>query len=358
MRIMVTSLFIAIFITMFIISLTVSVQSSPSSQPPPVSVNHNNFDNDINLSGDAHAVKDRVSLTRPSQFSSGLLLRNTSITFSSASANTTANTTGTSLSVEFSFSISPAAASDDGGSGFVLILFPGDFENVFSANYSFGISKEYSKNYVAVEFDTSQDDEFNDPNANHVGIDVGSLISVAIANVSDSDIVLNNGEKLKAWVDYVASSKNLEVRLCKSSEDRPNDPIVSHKIDLAKLWGNEPVFVGLSASNDADSVQVVSVYTWKVVSSGDVAERQGARNVPAEEEKGSFGTLSVLAEVIFGTVCVALVAFVVLFLWAIFFQKHEEEQSFALGKRENLEYERIDVAVDKQSTEEIERLNS
>ncbi|MED6219612.1 hypothetical protein PIB30_037416 [Stylosanthes scabra] len=353
---MVTSLFITIFL--FLATLTVSAQSSPSSQPSTLSVNDNNFDKDINLSGDAHAFADGVSLTRPSQYSSGILLRNSSVTFSSAAANTTAdNSTGTSLSIEFSFSISPAEVSEDSGTGFVVILIPGDFDDVFSANDSFGISQQYGKNYVAVEFDTSKDDEFNDPNANHVGIDVGSLISVAIANVSDSDIVLNNGEKLHAWVDYVASSKNLEVRLCKSGENRPMDPIVSHEMDFAKMWGNEPVFVGLSASNDADSVQVVRVYTWKVVSYGHVAEEsEGGEG--DEGEKGSFGTLSVLAEVIFGTVCVALIAFVVLFMWAIFFQKHEEESSFALGKMGgNREYERIDVAVDKQNHEEVQRLN-
>ncbi|MED6181752.1 hypothetical protein PIB30_022352 [Stylosanthes scabra] len=357
---MVTSLFITIFL-----ALTVSVQSSPSSELSSLSVNDNKFDKDINLSGDAHAFADGVSLTRPSQYSSGILLRNTSITFSSTTANTTDNnTTGTSLSIEFSFSISPAEVSDDSGTGFVVILIPGDFDDVFSANDSFGISQQYDKNYVAVEFDTSKDDEFNDPNANHVGIDVGSLISVAIANVSDSDIVLNNGEKLQAWIDYVANSKNLEVRLCKTGENRPKDPIVSHEMDFAKMWGNEPVFVGLSASNDADSVQVVRVYTWKVFSYGYVAEESEGGETEneggdGEGGKGSFGTLSVLAEVIFGTVCVALIAFVVLFTWAIFFQKHEEESSFALGKMGGNRdtYERIDVSVDKQNHEEYERLS-
>ncbi|KAL2990906.1 hypothetical protein AAZX31_11G229600 [Glycine max] len=310
-------------------SLILLVQpSSSSTQQPP------NLDPDnIYLLGDAHVVSaaadngdSHVRLTRPTPSSSGILRRREPLAFSDP----------TSLSTEFSFSVS--------GHGLLLVL-------AAAGNVS---------NYVGVEFDTSKDDNAGDPNANHVSIDVGSHVSVAIANVSDLDLVLNNGEKLQAWVDYEASSKVLEVRLSKWGEQKPSDPIVSHDIDFSKIWGKNPVIAALSSSNGAHSVQVVSVYSWRV-SLKKVSN--GLHSLPADphsnnnnnkfedEHKKSVCPLTVLAWVIFGTGCVALVTFVVLFMWVIFFQKGEEESLVKIPDHpsSDVRYERIDVAVDKNA---------
>ncbi|XP_027335225.1 L-type lectin-domain containing receptor kinase VIII.2-like [Abrus precatorius] len=314
-------------------SLILLVQTSSSSHI---------FDPDINLFGDAHAIVSdgttRVALTRPSPSSSGLLLRRKSFPFSHH----------TSFSTHFSFSVSPAA-----GDGLILVLVPGDFSGAFRGNDSFGVSLD--SKYVAVEFDTSKDDNVGDVNANHVGIDVGSLVSVAVANVSSVNLVLNSGEKLNAWVDYEGRSKVLEVRLSKWGEPRSSLPIVSHSIDLFEIWGRNTVFVGISSSNGANSVQVVSVYSWKF-SLGKISS--SLHSLPADprnfsdhgvnDEKNKFCTLTVLARVIFGTGCVALVTFMVLFMWVIFFQRREEESLVKIPGHP-VRYERIDVAVEKNA---------
>lgn len=209
-------------------------------------------------------------------------------------------------------------------------------------------------------------------NANHVGIDVGSLISVAVANVSESNLVLNNGEKLKAWVDYEAGSQRLEVRLNKLNEPKSINPIVSHTIDLFKIWGSEPVFMGLSSSNDANSVQVVRVYSWKVslkkvpnsLHSEPVNPEEHEQGQEQEQEqeqakldaKRKYRPLTFLAGLIFGSVCVVLVTFVVLFMWVIFFHKREEESLAKLPEHpSDVRYERIDVAVDKNAEDHEEQ---
>ncbi|BAT97159.1 hypothetical protein VIGAN_09052700 [Vigna angularis var. angularis] len=115
--------------------------------------------NSIDLFGDAHIVTNNdaaphVHLTNPSLSSSGLLRVPEPLVFVDAT---------TTLSTEFSFSIS--------GNG--------------------------------------------DPNSSHVGIDVGSHLSLAVANASYVGLVLNNGEKLNAWVDYEGGPKVMEVRLSK-----------------------------------------------------------------------------------------------------------------------------------------------
>ncbi|XP_019424965.1 PREDICTED: L-type lectin-domain containing receptor kinase VIII.2-like isoform X2 [Lupinus angustifolius] len=321
--------FFTITISLLILLLQVQPSSTQSLTGNP------NFDADIDLFGDAKVVVgeqesgSHVKLSRSSSSSSGLLLRRNPIKFVGP----------TSFSTNFSFSISP-----DAGDGVVFVLVPGerDFSSKFSVNDSFGVFVD--ENYVAVEFDTSKDDNVNDLNANHVGIDVGSIVSVAVANVSSINLVLNSGENLNAWVDYESGSKNLQVWLSKEGESRPKNVIVSHNIDLFKIWGDQNVFLGItSSSNHANSKQVVSVYSWKL----------SLKNV---DQKNSFCTLRLLAGVIFGTGCVSMVTYVVLFMWVIFFQSHEEESlskihDYQLGE---VRYERIDVAVDKNKTEDDE----
>ncbi|XP_022631955.1 uncharacterized protein LOC111240695 [Vigna radiata var. radiata] len=130
----------------------------------------------IDLFGDAHVVTNNdaaphVRLTIPSLFSSGLLRVPEPLLFVDAT---------TTLSTEFSFSIF------GNGDGILFVL------TVASTNGS----------------DT-----------------------LAVANASYVGLVLINGEKLNAWVDYEGGPKVMEVRLSKWGEQMPSDPIVSHKID-------------------------------------------------------------------------------------------------------------------------------
>ncbi|XWS28649.1 hypothetical protein CRYUN_Cryun25bG0089100 [Craigia yunnanensis] len=120
--------------------------------------------------------------------------------------------------------------------------------SISSFRISFGLDKSKS-DVVAVEFDTFKDANYGDLNENHVGIDMGSLVSVKVRNLSFVNLVLNNGEKLHSWIDYEASSKSLEIRWSQSNSTRPNDQLLSYSVNLSKLWNDEEVFVGLSSSN-------------------------------------------------------------------------------------------------------------
>ncbi|KAF1881970.1 hypothetical protein Lal_00038614 [Lupinus albus] len=327
------SLFFIIIVSFFILLLQVQPSSTHSLTGNP------NFDAEIDLFGDATVVVgdqeeesgSHVKLTRSSSSSSsGLLLRKNPIKFAGP----------TSFSTNFSFSISP-----DAGDGVVFVLLPGerDFSSKFSENDSFGVFVD--ENYLAVEFDTWKDDNVNDLNANHVGIDVGSLVSVAVANVSSINLVLNSGEKLNAWVDYEYGSKNLQVRLSKEGESRPENAIVSYNIDLFKIWGHQNVFLGItSSSNHANSKQVVSVYSWKFSfrNVSNTLHSQPTNPNKNVDQKSSFCTLRLLAGVIFGTGCVSM--------------RHEEESLSKIHdhKLREIKYERIDVAAEKNNTKDDE----
>ena len=111
---------------------------------------------------------------------------------------------------------------------------------------------------VGVEFDTWQNGENGDPNANHVGIDVnGSLKSVATGIPSGS---LENGQVWTGWVDYDGASHLLEVR---ASDDgmRPDAALVSANVDIPATVGEDLGYFGLTSASGLAS-QTIDVLSW------------------------------------------------------------------------------------------------
>lgn len=235
-------------VSALLFSLAILLAPPISSLPLKALVPRSDFDGGIELLGNASVSSDgsSVHITRPSAPSSGLLIRSVPLRFS----------TPMSFSTDFTFSISAGA-----GDGLALVLFSKDSASTLGSS-SFGLSREDNR-FVGVEFDTSMDENVGDLNANHVGIDLGSFVSVSASNASSMNLVLNSGEKLKSWVDYDASSKRLEVRLSRFGKPRPYIPIVAHLVDLSKRWNDEDdVLIGLSSSN-GNSVQTTTIHSWR-----------------------------------------------------------------------------------------------
>lgn len=331
-------------------SLTLTLIARPISSSSLQALNNNpNFDSEIALFGDAEAVDagSYVNLTRASISSSGLLLRSKPFKLVDANLSNPA-----SFSSDFTFSITPG-----NGDGLVLVLVPSDFSSTFSGKGPFGLDGE--NQFLGIEFDTEMNQNVNDLNANHIGVDVGSFVSVTVGNVSSLNLVLNSGEKLKSWIDYDASSKRLEIRLSKLGEPRPYNPITAHYIDLLGMWKDEDVYVGISSSNsNGSSSQISSVYSWTFK----------LRNVPKmhsfpvnprgylDEHGENSGVhkrmacpLSILAGIIFMTGCGALVSFVVLFLWAIIANRHTVFPAEFPVKPTDFRYEKISVVVEEDA---------
>ncbi|KAK0588670.1 hypothetical protein LWI29_003957 [Acer saccharum] len=101
----------------------------------------------------------------------------------------------------FSFSM-----SNKSGDGLAFFMVPKGYRFTDVGKSSFGLSKMGLHNtkfrVVVVEFDTSLDIEYGDLNGNHVGIDVDSLLSVKLCNISSENMFLNSGKKLDSWIDY------------------------------------------------------------------------------------------------------------------------------------------------------------
>ncbi|XP_039004429.1 L-type lectin-domain containing receptor kinase VIII.1-like [Hibiscus syriacus] len=220
-----------------------------TAKPIPIFAleNNPNFDPNISLFGDARVDNGTatVYLTRRHAPSSGLLLLDKPFRFVEES------NVGKpmSFSTEFSFSLSPGDADD-----LALVFVSGGFHNRFNDQGSFGVFGENL--FLGIEF-----------NENRVGIDVGSLESVKVCDLLSLNLVLNNGEPLKSWVDYDSASKILQIRLSKSDEKRPFDPILAYRVDLLEMWGDKDVYVGIISSNidefNSHGSSSSNVYSWR-----------------------------------------------------------------------------------------------
>ncbi|KAF2296200.1 hypothetical protein GH714_036705 [Hevea brasiliensis] len=105
-----------------------------------------------------------------------------------------------------------------------LIMGTYNFASKFLGQFPFEVSSE--KGYLDIEFGASMDGNVGD------------------CNTSDVFVSVKSGVKLKAWINYDASSKRLEVRLSKLRDKRP------YSIDLSNMWEVSDVYAALGSRND------------------------------------------------------------------------------------------------------------
>ena len=189
----------------------------------------------LQLNGTA-AVATNVSnqhvlrLTTPAPDESGTAFSTSSIPLSG----------NTSFSTAFSFQMTDGGGIQDpdpngppGADGIVFAV-----QNVTNTFGGIGVGLGFAglSPSLGIEFDTWDDSAaagfpgVNDPNGNHVGIDVnGNVDSVQTANNLPG--FLNNGKVWYSWIDYNGATDDLQVRLS-SVNARPADPILDQAFDL------------------------------------------------------------------------------------------------------------------------------
>lgn len=100
-------------------------------------------------------------------------------------------------------------------------------------------------NSLAVEFDTFENDDYstNDPNDNHIGININGSVDSVTTYTPGFD--LNSGNKLFAWIDYDGSTNLLEVYI-NTTSTKPASPQLTYTVDLHDLVG-DTAFIGFTA---------------------------------------------------------------------------------------------------------------
>ncbi|KAG6548897.1 hypothetical protein Mapa_009660 [Marchantia paleacea] len=165
-----------------------------------------------------------------------------------------------SFSTSFTFTIKAENLSLGGdGLAFVLAADP-DFEG--DAEGQFGIFKAAAapSSTVAVEFDTFMNKELMDQDANHVGVDVDSALSLVSASASDLSIYLNGGVPVTAWIDYSSQERKIEVRIS-TAITKPSKPLIQGSIDMSLVLRSK-MWVGFSAATNMAAHQSHEISSW------------------------------------------------------------------------------------------------
>ncbi|XP_010905330.1 L-type lectin-domain containing receptor kinase IX.1 isoform X2 [Elaeis guineensis] len=123
------------------------------------------------------------------------------------------------------------------------------------------------KRIVAVEFDTFKNPEYNDSSANHIGIDINRIVSVAHRDLNTS---IRDGFKLDASISYNSSTENLTVFLSNSSDPKRNWSL-SYGVNLRDCLP-EKVAVGFSAAT-GNETETHKILSWDF-SSTDLSRRR------------------------------------------------------------------------------------
>ncbi|KAK1404962.1 Clade XIV lectin receptor kinase [Heracleum sosnowskyi] len=239
---------------------------------PLISAQNTNFNfpsfdspESISFLGDSYLRNGVIGLTKqlndlPSS-SSGTIIYDHPIEFSNQEFTHIA-----SFSTRFSFSITNVHPSSF-GDGLAFFISP-DNQTLGSPGGYLGLvnSTLLTKNkFVAVEFDTRLDLHFNDPNENHVGLDIDSLNSIKTADVFSVGIDLKGGNLITAWIDYKNAEKSLKVFLSYSST-KPLEPLLVVDVDLSEYL-REFKYVGFSASTEG-STEIHLLENWSFLTCG------------------------------------------------------------------------------------------
>lgn len=275
---------------------------------PTFALQSPNFDLDTVLSGDAELINGSINLIRPINSSKhGAIQSKNRIKF--------IHSDPLSVSTDFTFSIK--------GNGSSLCF---EIKKVLS------IGKD-----VRIRF-----------KGNHVGVEVGDEVE-KFATFSE---FFDGGEKFRCWVDYEASSKQIEVRVGEFGDERPDVPVVMFFVDLVEMWDDEEVIVRLSSSGSGNVRESVSVYSWRFRVRGvpkglhsRPMNPEGVINGHFEQENGEKKGSCHLSVVAVG--CAALVAVVLLSFWEMFVKRYDSvtpaENNVNLV---DFNYQKIGVEVD------------
>ncbi|EFJ34351.1 hypothetical protein SELMODRAFT_82090, partial [Selaginella moellendorffii] len=176
-----------------------------------------------------------------------------------------------SFDTTFSFVIqsSSSSTSHETGGGLAFIIAPDEMTvgrdagylgmlNDACVHHRRGNSSEGRRPVIAVEFDTFKDDEFGDPNDNHVGLNLGSVISNETADLSNAGVFLRNGSSVTARISYDSSIQHLQQDSL--LDDDQVLPLISTPVDLSSFL-KEYMFVGFTASTGAEALSH-SILSW------------------------------------------------------------------------------------------------
>ncbi|XP_023768842.1 L-type lectin-domain containing receptor kinase VII.1 [Lactuca sativa] len=157
------------------------------------------------------------------------------------------------------------------GHGLVFLFTPvTGIQNTAAAQnlglFSRGVDGNSSNHVFGVEFDVFRNQEFEDINENHVGIDVNSLTSVNSTDAGyyeDQDgifrrLQLNNGRNYQVWIDY--KDFMINVTMAPVGIKKPTRCLICVPLNLSDVFEDE-MYVGFTAAT-GQLIQSHKILSW------------------------------------------------------------------------------------------------
>ncbi|PSR89465.1 Legume lectin domain protein [Actinidia chinensis var. chinensis] len=268
----------------------------------------------ITLVGDAQVESTVLRLTNDSnQFSFGRAFLRSRIQM-----RPTSNLTAiSSFSTSFVFSIVPEISTSP-GFGLLFVLsnstdpagaLSGQYLGIFS-----NATVPTAAPLIAVEFDVGRNPEFNDPDNNHVGIDLNNIESAETAtagyyNSTAGDLIpvnMRNGQNIHAWIEFDGPRFEINVTIAPIGVSRPSRPLLTFRDPVISNYLSSEMFVGFSASKTT-WVETQRVLAWSFRDNG-VARDINTTNLPDFTLNSSSSSLSpgAIAGITIGSVSIFL----------------------------------------------------
>lgn len=187
-----------------------------------------------------------------------------------------------SFSTSFVFSVLPEIASSP-GFGLCFVLTNSTSPPGALASQYFGLFTNATLPSVApllaVEFDTGRNPEFNDPDDNHIGIDLNNIesdeiVSAGYYSSSDGSFVpvsMKNGQNIHAWIDFDGSNFEINVTVAPIGVSKPSRPTLNYKNPAIANYVSSEMYVGFSASK-TNWVEAQRVLAWSLSDTGVARE--------------------------------------------------------------------------------------
>jgi hypothetical protein len=184
-----------------------------------------------------------------------------------------------SFSTFFTFSVNSSSNIYNGdGLAFIIVANntrpPGNFSGGELGILSRATNGDASNHVFAVEIDTHQNPEFNDPSGSHVGVDINSLNSTDaynFCNTTCNQSYFANQGKFGVWIDYSATNETLYVVVQpytgNATTPSPSQIVVPNFTLSNVLEGDGQMYVGFSGATGADFEHHI-IYSWRFSTSG------------------------------------------------------------------------------------------
>ncbi|CAN0846620.1 L-type lectin-domain containing receptor kinase S.1 [Linum grandiflorum] len=225
----------------------------------------------VRLIPDARVDSSVIRLTNDTnQYSLGRVFYPTRIPIL-RSSNSSNSTFLSSFSTSFVFSVLPEIATSPGfGLAFVLSNWTNP-PNAIASQY-FGLftnaTVPFQAPLLAVEFDTGRNTEFNDPDGNHIGIDLNNIESVKTETVP---VDMRNGQNVRAWIEFDGPSFQINVTVAPVGIPRPSLPTLTYRDPSIANYVSAEMFVGFSASKTT-WVEAQRILSWSFSDTGEARD--------------------------------------------------------------------------------------